>query len=367
MTAPDPDWPLSDPAVADALTAALRDGSWGKYHGGHVERLEAELAAYLRAESVQTCASGTLAVEVALRAVGVEAGDEVIVPAYDYEGNFLCVHAVGATPVLVDVAANGCLDPHRIAEAASPRTRAVLASHLHGGLVPMPELMTVAGRHGLRVVEDAAQATGAVVAGKRAGTWGDAGVLSFGGSKLLTAGRGGAVVTSNPHVQQKVRLILRRGVQSWAALSELQAAVLVPQLARLDERNATRLDRVRQILGALADLPGLRPLADFGASNRPAFYKLGFWFDEPAVGTSRSAYVAALKAEGVAFDDGFRAVHVGRAGSRFRTGGDLANATRAHHAVVALHHPVLLGLPGAIDAVAAAVRRAYPNATRPPA
>ena len=120
-------------------------------------------------------------------------GDEVILAAYDYPGNFLSVHAVGARPVLVDVAPGDWnLCPEKVAEAVRPQTRAVIASHLHGGLVPMARLMELAAGHGLAVIEDAAQCPGALVQGRKAGTWGDVGVLSFGGSKLLSAGRGGA-------------------------------------------------------------------------------------------------------------------------------------------------------------------------------
>src|SRR5262249_4351647 len=148
-------------------------------------------------------------------------------------------HTTGATPVLVDVhAGNACIEPATVAAAVGRATKAIIATHLHGGLVPMREVMDVAAAHGLSVVEDAAQASGAMVQGRRAGTWGDAGVLSFGGSKLLSAGRGGAIITDRADVHQRAKLWLQRGVQAWAALSELQAAVLLPQLNRLDDRNA---------------------------------------------------------------------------------------------------------------------------------
>src|SRR5438477_3122625 len=182
MRMPPPPWPPADPEVLAALRAAFADGSWGQYHAGHVERLEGRLAAVHDVAHALTCASGTLAVEVALRAVGVGPGDEVIVGAYDYESNFLSVHAVGAVPVLADVHPdNACLDAAAVA-AAGPKTRAVLATHLHGGLVPMRELTAAAAARGLRVVEDAAQAAGATVQGRPAGAWGHAGVLSLRGS-----------------------------------------------------------------------------------------------------------------------------------------------------------------------------------------
>jgi perosamine synthetase len=353
-----PPWPPDDPDILDALRAAFADGSWGRYLGGHVARLEAQLAAFHDVLHAVTCASGTLAVEIALRAVGVGPGDEVILGAYDYESNLLSVHAIGATPVLVDVHAdNACLDPATIPAAVGAKTKAIIASHLHGGLVPMRELMDIAGGRGPAVVEDAAQATGADVQGRRAGTWGDAGVLSFGGSKLLSAGRGGAVLTRRADVHQRVRLALQRGVQAWAALSELQAAVLLPQLDRLDERNRRRAAAVRQLTTDLAGTPGLTPLAN-AADGSPAYYKLGFWYDAAAVGRSRDDFTAAARCAGVALDAGFHAAHVGRAPSRYRRGGELANATRAHDSLVVLHHPLLLGTPEDLAGVAATVQKA---------
>src|SRR5260370_14425512 len=107
-------------------------------------------------------------------------------------------------PVLVDVAPhNSNLDPARLAAALGPRTKAVIVSHLHGGLVPMVEVMDEARRHGVKVIEDAAQAPGAVLQGRRAGAWGDAGVLSFGGSELLTSGRRGAILTPRADAWQR--------------------------------------------------------------------------------------------------------------------------------------------------------------------
>jgi perosamine synthetase len=360
-----PDWPPADPDITAALEAALRDRSWGKYDGGHVEQFEAQLAKYHDLPFALTCASGTLAVEIALRSLPVEPGDEVIVPAYDYEANFLCVHAVGATPVVVDVAANNaCLDPACVAAAIGPKAKAILVSHLHGGLAPMRDVMKFATKHSLRVVEDAAQVPGAVIQGRKAGTWGDVGVLSFGGSKLLSAGRGGALLTRHADLHQRLRVLLRRGVQQWAALSELQALVLGPQLAKLDERNARRAGNVRQLCPLPRDIPGLRPFTNNCDNSMPAFYKLGFWYDETAFGLPRARFVAALRAEGIAFDEGFRAVHVGRAPGRFRQAGPLANAERAHNSVVILHHPVLLESNEGVGEVAHAVRKIYANAER---
>lgn len=359
-----PDWPFFNADVVQAVQAALHDGSWGKYDGGHVERLEAALAEYHLVPYALTCASGTLAVELSLRALQVGDGDEVILAAYDYEPNFLAVHVVGARPVLIDVAGHHWnFDPHQLDAAVSPATKAIVVSHLHGGIVDMRAVMQFAERHRLLVIEDAAQATGANVQGRRSGTWGDIGILSFGGSKLLSAGRGGAMLTRHAAVHQRLRLLLRRGVQQWAALSELQAVALLPQLAKLDGRNEQRLTAVQQLRESLHDVPGIRMFAN-NVDAMPVFYKVGFQFDEVTFGLSRERFVAAVRAEGIALDEGFRAVHVGRAATRYRRAGSLTEAERAHRGVVLLHHPVLLCNDDALQQVARAIRKVYSNVQR---
>lgn len=357
-----PGWPPPDPAVHAVLAAAIVAGDWGKYHGEHVPALEADLAAFHGVPHALTCATGTLAVEVALRALKVGPGDEVVLAGYDYESNFLTVHALGAMPVLADVAPhNWNLDPARLEAAVTPRTRAVVCSHLHGGLAPVREVAEIAGQHGIAVVEDAAQAPGATVQGRPAGAWGDVGTLSFGGSKLLTAGRGGALLFRDPQLHQRARLYLHRGLQQWAPLSELQAAVLRPQLAALRAATRARAGRVRELTDAIVGLgvPGLAPFANPAVDGAPAYYKVGFRFDAAAFGLPREAFVAAMRAEGVAFDAGFRGLHVGRSPSRFRAAGDLAHATAAHHGCVILHHPVLAGPPGDVRRVAAAAAKVH--------
>jgi dTDP-4-amino-4,6-dideoxygalactose transaminase len=360
-----PDWPGHDADVATAVDAALRDGSWGRYEGPYLERLEHELARYFGVPFALTCASGTLAVEIALRAIPVGPGDEVILSAYDYEANFLCVHATGATPVLVDISPhNWNAAPELIAAAVGPKTKGVIVSHLHGGLVPMREVSALAQSHNLRVIEDAAQAAGAIIEGKRAGSWGDISILSFGGSKLLSAGRGGALLTPHKELQQRMRLLLRRGYQQWAALSELQAAALMPQLAKLDGRNAIRQVNVDRLKALLTDLPGWRYFENSLAESHPAYYKLGVQFDAKEFGLSRERFVQVIRAEGIAFDAGFRSVHVGRSAGRFRAASELKEAECAHHGAVVLHHPVLLGAEADIAQVAQAVRKIYANADR---
>lgn len=357
-----PAWPLPDDDVLTALQSAYASGNWGAYHGENLPRLEELLRGHFQSPHVFTTASGTLATEVALRALGVSAGDEVIMGAYDYEPNFLTVLAIGAKPVLIDCRPDSpVLDERLVSSAITPRTKAILASHLHGGMVAMPALRAVAGT--IPIVEDAAQATGGTVEDRPAGSLGDAGVISFGGSKLLSAGRGGAVFFREAGHAQRAKVILSRGVQQWGVLSELQATVLIPQLAKLAERTRHRHQMAEQLHALLAMIPGLKPIVNHTPCV-PGYYKLGFYLDEAVFGLGRESFVKALRAEGIAFDAGFRPVHQGRSPGRFIQGSPLTHADRAGRQMVMLHHPVLSGDASGVARVAGAVGKTHRFAGR---
>ena len=347
-----PAWPGDWPDVAEALNACFADGSWGKYHGPNCEALIEQLGTFHDVSETILCASGTAAVELALRGVRVEPGDEVILAAYDFKANFQNVLALGALPVLVDIDPSSWqLDVSQLEAAISDRTRAIIVSHLHGGWVPMRSVMALADRHGVSVIEDACQATGAIYDGHRAGTVGHVGVLSFGGSKLMTSGRGGAVMTKQPEIAQRIRLFTQRGNEAYP-LSEMQAAVLWPQLDRLDERNVVRWDSVRCLSKKLEQLtaaengPVLKPLVEarpVDEEDRPAYFKLGLQFDpECSTGLTRDQFSQAMRAENVALDPGFRSLHRIHSKRRFRVVGELPNANHCDEQVLVLHHPILL-------------------------
>ena len=336
------DWPLPDEEVRLALEAAYRDGSWGQYHGPHGEGLVRDLQAQFACEHALLCSSGTIGVEMALRGCGVEADDEVVLAGYDFSGNFRAIEAVGARPVLIDVDPQSwCLDAETLAKVRRERVKAVVVSHLHGGLAEMPSIMALARERGWAVVEDACQQPGAMLDGRPVGSWGDVGVLSFGGSKLLTAGRGGAVLTSDAQIHQRIKVFAERG--NWAfPLSELQAAVLRPQLAKLDERNRKRRGRVATILEATAELgQWLRPIA-CPANAEPAYYKLAWSLtaaeSEPSL---RARLIEKLQAAGVPMDVGFRGF-TRRSSRRCEKVGSLEHSERLSQSTLLLHHPVLL-------------------------
>ncbi len=332
-----PPWPPTDPDVLLALQQAYEDGSWGRYESHHQRQLQEQLRALLGVTHVMLCCSGTVGVELALRGVGVGRGDEVIMAAYDFPGNFRAVEALGARPVLVDIETDTwCIDTACLHEAMGPRTRALLVSHLHGGLAPMQRIMQFARQHNLQVVEDACQVPGASIEGRMAGSWGDAGVLSFGGSKLLTAGRGGAIVTSRVDVYQRAKINNDRGNTAFP-LSGLQAAVLKPQIAKLSEHHRRRHDAVAFLLTQTNSIDILAPLRNTTGGS-PAFYKVA-WRVHASV--DRDDMIALAQAEGVALDRGFRGF-VKRSARRCRKPVPLERSRAAADQTVLLHHPVLL-------------------------
>jgi perosamine synthetase len=359
-----PAWPKPNEAVREALAAAYADGSWGRYQGPHGERLCGQLCELTDTRHAWLCSSGTLAVELALRGLKVGAGDEVILAAYDFPGNFRAIEAVGARPVLVDLASGSwTLDAEQVAAAAGPQTKAVVASHLHGSLVDMPRLTEIAEQRGLAIIEDVCQAPGAVVAGKKAGSWGDCGVLSFGGSKLLTAGRGGAIVTSREEVVQRIKVYCERGNNAFP-LSELQAAVLLPQLSLLASANEQRRAAAQRLIEICGELRGLVPLCLAAeAKHQTVLYKLPWLLcgnddacDSPTFEQRRRRFLAAVQAEGVALHEGFRGF-ARRTNQRCRSLGDLHYARAAAAGTVILHHPVLLEPVETVNRVAQAMRK----------
>jgi dTDP-4-amino-4,6-dideoxygalactose transaminase len=243
--------------------------------GREVETFERAFAEYVGARECVGVSNGTAAIQLALQACGVGAGDEVIVPANTFFATAEAVSTAGATPVFVDcdpVTYN--LDPARIDEAVTERTRAVIPVHLYGQPADLDAVFAAAGRHNLLVVEDAAQAHGARYKGARVGARGAAGCFSFYPGKNLGAyGEGGAVVTNDPQVARRLRMLRDHGSEQKYRhemvgynfrLEGMQGAVLSVKLKHLDDWNALRRRHAARYRELLA------PLAASGALALPA-------------------------------------------------------------------------------------------------
>jgi dTDP-4-amino-4,6-dideoxygalactose transaminase len=256
--------------LREELEAAARrvmDSGWFIL-GPECEAFEAEFAAYCGARHCVGVGNGLEALHLVLRAMGVGPGDEVIVPSNTYIATWLAVSYAGATPVPVDPdPLTHNLDPARVEEAITPRTRALMPVHLYGQPADMDAVNDIAARHNLRVVEDAAQAHGALYRGRRAGALADAAGFSFYPGKNLGAlGDAGAVVTDDDELADRVRLLRNygsrvkyeneeRGYNS--RLDELQAALLRAKLSRLDDWNARRRRVAESYLQQLEGVAGL--------------------------------------------------------------------------------------------------------------
>lgn len=249
--------------------AVLRVARSGRYlFGRELGGFEADFAAYCGARHCVASGTGLAAIELALRAVGIGPGDEVLVPSHTFIATWLAVSATGARPVPVEPVLGGYLiDPDRIEASVTPRTRAVVPVHLYGHPVDLDAVQAVADRHGLVVVEDAAQAHGARYRGRRIGS-GHLAAFSFYPAKNLGAiGDGGGVVTDDDGIAERVRLLRdygsrekyhheMRGTNS--RLDEIQAAVLRLKLPYLDQWNERRRQIAARYTEALTGLPSLR-------------------------------------------------------------------------------------------------------------
>jgi dTDP-4-amino-4,6-dideoxygalactose transaminase len=262
-------------AELDATWRRVMESGW-YILGQEVTAFEEEFAAYCGARFCVGVGNGLDALELILEAYGLGAGDEVIVPANTYIATWLAVSHVGATPVPVEPDASYNINPSLIRAAVTKKTKAILAVHLYGQPAEMIIIKKIAAEYGLKVIEDAAQAHGARYYEKKAGNLGDAAGFSFYPGKNLGAlGDGGAVVTNDESLADRVRVLRNYGSRKKyfneiigrnSRLDELQAALLRVKLKKLDEWNQRRADTAKRYLKALAGIPGLaRPQVIAGA------------------------------------------------------------------------------------------------------
>jgi dTDP-4-amino-4,6-dideoxygalactose transaminase len=247
--------------IDEAVLSVLESGRF--ILGPHVTAFEEEVAAYLGVKHAIGVASGTDALIIALRALGIGQGDEVIVPAYSFFATAGAVLSVGARPAFVDVQAGTyLLDVEKIEAALTPQSKAILPVHLYGQPADMDEILSLARAHGLAVIEDNAQAFGAAYKGRKTGSLGDIGCLSFFPTKNLGGyGDGGMVTTNDDDLAERMRMLRTHGWKKKyfpemlgynSRLDELQAAILRVKLRHLDEWNARRRTLARQYSTMLA-------------------------------------------------------------------------------------------------------------------
>lgn len=319
---PYPRWPDWDDRERRRLAAALESGGWWATQGTQVREFEAAFAALSAVPECVAVTNGTHAIEVALLATGIGAGDEVIVSDYTFLASASAVASVNAVPVLVDIDPDTlCIDPAAVEAAITPRTRAVVAVHLAGLPADLDRLTGICRRHGLVLIEDCAHAHGSSWRGVPVGGWGDAGTFSFQQSKLLTAGEGGAVVARDRAVAARVRSFADCGrlPGEWFyrhvvlggndRMTEWQAAVLLAQLERFPEQVRVRNENALWLNDTLATIPGVRPQLRDERCTSQGYYAYVVRIEADVFGAPRDAVREALLAEGIPLSMSYPPVH----------------------------------------------------------
>jgi dTDP-4-amino-4,6-dideoxygalactose transaminase len=326
-TKPFPSWPVFDEREERALLDVLHSGKWWRFsYGEGIELKEpgegeprgkvAEFQdAFARRQGARygiACANGTAAIEIALKALGIGPGDEVIVPPYTFIATASAVLQVNAVPIFADIdAITYNLSPSGFRAAITSRTKAVIPVHFAGQSADMDAILAIARKHGLFVVEDAAHAPGGTWKGQGLGSLGDAGTFSFQASKNMTAGEGGLIATNNSDVAEMCESYLwagRKVGRPWYEhyrlgwnyrLTEFQAAVLLAQLSRLDQQIVRRDENARYLNNELRQIPGIRPLELLPGADVPAWHIYVVRFHEEEFGIPRSLFLDALAKEGI--------------------------------------------------------------------
>lgn len=315
---PWPEWPMWGKEEEERLLEVLHSGAWGKLYGKVTEEFEGAFAAYQGCQECVATTSGTSALQVALRAVDVEAGDEVILPPYTFQASATATLAVGATPVWADIRADTyTLDPDAFEAAITPRTKAVMPVHVAGNPCLMDEITAIAEKAGIAVVEDCAQAHGALYCGTPVGGIGDVGCFSFQASKNLSGGEGGAAVTNDHLVAEKAWSLHNCGrvrSKGWyehpllgsnLRMTEFQAAVLLSQLGRAEEQGARRWSNWQALTHLLEDIDGVSGVRLPSSECRSAVHLYLFHYEPRTCGVSRGKFLEALNAEGIPVSPGY--------------------------------------------------------------
>lgn len=310
---PFPPWPVPGDEDAAAAADALRSGRLTQLTGGYVTEFEKAFAEWHGVPQAVATNSGTSAIHTALAALDIGPGDEVIVPSHTFIASATPVLHQRATPVFADVDERTfCIDPATVEERVTERTKAIIAVHLNGHPADLDALLAIAEPRGIHVVEDAAQAHGALYKGRKAGTTGVAGCFSFWEDKIMTTGgEGGAVITSDETLAERMRRIRHHGegpIEGQRAyfhlelgynyrMSSMHAATGLVQLRRLDEYLDKRRRNAAYLSERLGELDGIEP--PFVADGCAHSYYKYICRLRPDAGIEIGDFVQAVAAEGI--------------------------------------------------------------------
>jgi len=389
---PFPVWPYYDQNEERALQEVLQSRVWWRTPGTKTLEFERAFAAFHGAKHGVAVTNGTAALEVTMAALGINAGDEVILPNFTFVATASAVLFANALPVLVDVDPDTyCIDCDLAEEAITPRTKAIVAVHMGGNPADLDRLTKMAKRHRLALVEDSAHAHASEWRGQRVGTFGVAGTFSFQASKLITAGEGGMIISNHDKFELQARSVHDCGRMpgEWFyshfiygsnyRLSEWQGAVLNVQLSRLDEQTRRRHQNSRLLDRLLGEVPGITPQKVDERCTRNGQYAYIFHFNKKHfAGISTDRFIHAINAEGIPNQASYpplHQLHMFRNGNyRKRLSGKQAKAKhaflkqkfpatkKAAWETVWIPQPALLGDEEDMHEIAAAFEKIQKNA-----
>jgi len=403
---PWPAWPVWDEKDESALLSVLHSGVWS--YNGPKETEFNKLFAEFTGTKYSICASnGTVTLQLALEALEIGLGDEVILPGLTWQATAATIIDVNATPILVDVCEDTwCIDPAEIIKAITTKTKAIIPVHLYGNFSDMDAIMEIARKYNLAVIEDCAHKHGGEWNKQRAGSIGDIGSFSFQLSKHLTAGEGGALTTNNLELAEKLDALRNCGrrpegdeyvdvdkgagvygdegnfIQSGNyRITEFQAAILVEGLKRLPEQNKVRDENGIYINSLLKELPGILPMRRDKRETKEAYFNFSFRYKKKEFkNLPVNKFREALSAEiGIAIEPSYEPLNKASLyvpltkPSRYKLTNNYWNAIDParfnlpvceriyNEESVCLHHKSLMGTKEDMDIIVSAIKKIYNN------
>lgn len=377
-----PNWPMSGQRELKLVQEVVTSGKWWRMSGSKVEEFERKFAEHHNIKYCLGVTNGTHAIELALSALGIGKGDEVIIPAFTFISTATAPIYCDAIPVAVDVDPNTfCMMSEAFEKAITEKTKAVIPVHMAGQMCDMEAISDIARKHNIKIIEDAAHAHGAEWNHKKPGELSDIATFSFQNGKIMTCGEGGAVVTNNKELYDKMFLIHGVGrpkndrvyahleLGSNYRMNEFQAAILIAQLERLNELNGVRKINSELLDKLLKDIPGIKSQTENSKITLNTHYMYMFYYNsEYFGGMNRQEFVDSLIEEGIpAFiaypvvsnteffrNNNFRG-HIQNE-SNYRNF-NLTNAKKIEDEVIWLPHYTLLGDEQDIQEIAGAIKK----------
>lgn len=313
-----PTWPVWDKTDEEAILGALRSGRWYRVGGSKVDAFEKQYASLTGAAHCLATANGTSALLTSMAAMGIGAGDEVIVPAYTFIATVNAVMMLNALPVFADTDMDSFqVDARNMASKVTSRTTLLMPVHMAGAAADLDSILEIGKQKNTPVLEDACQAHLGEWRGRKVGTWGAAGCFSFQASKNLNAGEGGAILTSSSDLVERAYAFHNNSNRRKAdapfdgrglnlRMTEFQGALLVSQMARIEEFAKKRDENAKYLDSMLRQIPGITPQKNHDGCTRSAWHLFMLRYDSGRFnGLARARFLKALQAEGITCSSGY--------------------------------------------------------------